>query len=61
MHIDCDTCPVRGHACGDCVVTALLGPPEFDHQEGLALIVLAERGLIPPLQDPRGHGEQDTG
>ena len=25
--IDCDTCVVRGLACGDCVVTVLLGPP----------------------------------
>ena len=25
MLIDCDTCEVRGHACGDCVVTYLLG------------------------------------
>jgi hypothetical protein len=27
VHIDCDTCVVRGLACHDCVVTVLLGPP----------------------------------
>ena len=26
VHIDCDTCVVRGLACHDCVVTVLLGP-----------------------------------
>jgi hypothetical protein len=29
MLIDCDTCVVRGPACGDCVVTVLLGFPAF--------------------------------
>lgn len=27
MLIDCDTCQVRGPACADCVVTALIGTP----------------------------------
>lgn len=27
VHIDCDTCSARGPACGDCVVSVLLGPP----------------------------------
>jgi hypothetical protein len=27
MMIDCDACAVRGPACGDCVVTVLLGAP----------------------------------
>ncbi len=53
MQIDCETCPVRGDACGDCVVTALLGPPELDEREGAALVVLADHGLISPLRDPR--------
>lgn len=43
--IDCTTCPVRGTACGDCMVTAVaaLGPltqppPDGDQAfEGLAL------------------------
>lgn len=27
MMIDCDACAARGPACGDCVVTVLLGSP----------------------------------
>ena len=51
--IDCDTCLVRGPACHDCVVTVLLGPPpelSFDQEEQLALEVLADSGLVPPLR-----------
>lgn len=51
--IDCATCPVRAVACHDCVVSVLLGPPEFDRAAADALVVLADRGLVPPLQDPR--------
>lgn len=54
MIIDCDRCEVRGVACGDCVVTVLLGaPPEgvvLDHAERAAIGVLAEAGLVPPLR-----------
>ena len=52
MLIDCDSCEVRGHACGDCVVTALLGGPpgELDEAESAALEVLAGSGLVPPLR-----------
>lgn len=53
LHIDCDTCLVRGLACHDCVVTALLGPPDelsFDNDEQRALTVLADSGLVPPLR-----------
>ncbi|MCX6395848.1 MAG: hypothetical protein NTV23_05135 [Propionibacteriales bacterium] len=53
MHIDCGTCAVRGLSCHDCVVTVLLGPPpelSFDHEEQLALAVLADSGLVPPLR-----------
>lgn len=50
--IDCGTCEVRGLACGDCVVTVLLGgPPEqLDAEEQRALGVLADSGLVPPLR-----------
>lgn len=47
---------VAGPACADCVVTALLGPPELDgravvHDEHAAAIgVLAASGLVPPLR-----------
>lgn len=50
--IDCDSCDVRGLACGDCVVTVLLGAPPawLDEEEQRAIGVLAESGLIPPLR-----------
>ena len=51
MIIDCDTCTVRGAACGDCVVGVLLGSPAaLDVEEQRALGVLARSGLIPPLR-----------
>ncbi len=56
MIVDCDTCVVRGLSCGDCVVTFLLGPPDWMTGEGLpgeeaaALAVLADSGLVPPLR-----------
>lgn len=53
VHIDCDTCVVRGDACRDCVITVLLGPPpeiRFDDDEQRALAVLAGSGLVPPLR-----------
>ncbi len=53
LHIDCDTCVVRGLACHDCVVTVLMGPPPelcFDEDEQRALEVLAGSGLVPPLR-----------
>jgi hypothetical protein len=53
--IDCDSCLVRGPAaCGDCVVTVLLGgPPSGVHlhpEERQALDALAAGGLVPPLR-----------
>lgn len=60
MHIDCDTCPVRGEHCRDCVISVLLGPPELLDLEQRAVSVLAAQGLIPPLRDPRAH-DQATG
>ncbi|MGH3414482.1 MAG: hypothetical protein ACRDPH_15510 [Marmoricola sp.] len=53
IRIDCDTCLVRGLACHDCVVSALLGPPpelSLDTDEQAALAVLADSGLVPPLR-----------
>jgi len=54
MLIDCDACRVRGPACGDCVVTVLLGAPpdgvRLDPEECDALDVLAASGLVPPLR-----------
>jgi hypothetical protein len=55
MQIDCDSCVVRGpRACGDCVVTVLLGAPpagvELDAEDRQALDILADSGLVPPLR-----------
>jgi hypothetical protein len=62
MLIDCDACAARGPACGDCVVTVLLGAPpvdrpgegenviDLDGSERAALAVLAGSGLVPPLR-----------
>ena len=54
MLIDCDGCAVRDLACGDCVVTVLLGAPqgalEVDDGERRALEVLADSGLVPRLR-----------
>lgn len=54
MLIDCDGCAVRDLACGDCVVTVLLGAPpgavDVDEGEQRALEVLADSGLVPRLR-----------
>ncbi len=54
MHIDCDTCAVKGPACSGCVMTVLLGSTpegvEWDETERAALGVLADSGLVPPLR-----------
>jgi hypothetical protein len=61
MLIDCDTCKVRGVACGDCVITVLLGSPPagvyLDEDDAAALAVLAEGGLVPPLRLEADEGE----
>ncbi|SOJ55899.1 hypothetical protein MSIMFB_03378 [Mycobacterium simulans] len=60
--IDCDDCAVRGPACRDCVVSVLLGVPEWlSHDEQAALEVLADVGLAPrlrlvPVRRNRGSG-----
>jgi len=55
MVIDCDSCAVAGPACGDCVVSVLLGPVsgrpvEIADEHAPALQVLADAGLVPPLR-----------
>jgi len=54
LHVDCDTCIARGPACGDCVITVLLGAPtsglDLDPDERAALTALADSGLVPPLR-----------
>lgn len=54
LSIDCDQCAVRGLACSDCIVSALLGVPDddltFDDAEQAAIGALAASGLVPPLR-----------
>lgn len=54
MVIDCDGCAVRGLACGDCVVSVVLGAPpagvDLDDDVRQALRVLADEGLVPRLR-----------
>jgi hypothetical protein len=51
MIVDCEGCVMRDLACGDCVVTHLLGPPEgLGSAEQVALAALADGGLVPPLR-----------
>jgi hypothetical protein len=65
MLIDCDRCAVRGAGCDDCVISVLLGPPaqpvEFDPAERIALVRLADAGLLPPLRlAPRQPGTRSA-
>jgi hypothetical protein len=61
MLIDCDSCAVRGLACGDCVVTVLLSRPpsgvRLDDDEQVAIGALAASGLVPPLRLVTGRTE----
>jgi hypothetical protein len=52
MIIDCESCRVRDLACGDCVVSILLGTTgqRLDGAERTAIGVLADSGLVPPLR-----------
>ena len=50
MIIDCGTCTAAGAACGDCVVSLLLGPAELSAEHERAVAVLADTGLVPPLR-----------
>jgi hypothetical protein len=55
MIINCGSCKMRDLACGDCVVSFLLDNPTPEKStiganEAIALEVLAEGGLVPPLR-----------
>ena len=64
MKIDCEQCTAAPLACGDCVVSVLLGMPEFSTPEVpaiadehvAAVTALAHGGLIPPLRLVIGSG-----
>ena len=51
LTIDCHSCLARPAACGDCIVSVLLGPPgAIGGEEQAAFAVLAGSGLVPPLR-----------
>ena len=54
LRVDCHGCTARPVACGDCIVTYLLGSPpegvELNPQEQAALEALADAGLVPALR-----------
>jgi len=64
MVIDCGTCEMANIACGDCVVSVLLGIPEvashpvaeMEESHVAAIEVLAAGGLVPPLRMVPGTG-----
>lgn len=62
MIIDCDTCDMRStRACGDCIVTALLGDHgilELADEEKTAIDELSRVGLVSPIR-LRLHGDPD--
>jgi hypothetical protein len=60
MLIDCQTCAMRDLACGECVVTMLLGPiPQSLEVHRSALTVLAEAGIVAPLRLIKGQGQPE--
>ncbi|GMA33968.1 MULTISPECIES: hypothetical protein [Demequina] len=56
MNIDCDTCEVKGKACGDCFVSFLTIPVRaaqpvvMDEAQRRAVDVMVAGGLVPPLR-----------
>ena len=50
MNVDCETCPVRGLRCEDCVITALFMPGSFelplDSAETGAVAAFVRAGLV---------------
>lgn len=62
MIIDCDNCLLREIACGDCVVSVLIGAPPsvniespseanlLSEEEARVIDLLASRGMVPPLR-----------
>ncbi|HKC29774.1 MAG TPA: hypothetical protein VKB75_17295 [Jatrophihabitans sp.] len=65
MLIDCDTCIARDEACGDCVMTVLLGrspaPVELDDEVEAAIGSLAQVGLVKPLRLVPGPSRRKRG
>jgi hypothetical protein len=66
MRIDCSECEMyRSRHCDDCLVTALLHPPEepveIDEELEGCMETLSEAGLVPVLRfRPRAGGGDDN-
>ena len=70
MVIDCESCELANLACGECVVSVLLGPPEgisltpaaaeVADEHLAAIAVLADSGLVPPLRLRTASGAAPT-
>lgn len=63
INIECGDCRNRGPACGNCVVSVLLGAPETPEltvEEADAVAALAGQGLVPPLRLMPRHREPST-
>ena len=47
LHVDCQSCVARGPACGDCVISVLLGSPpqgvDLDHDERAEVLRALDR------------------
>lgn len=58
MIVDCGRCEVRGAACGDCVISVLLGvpgeAPVLSGEERRVLGLFADSGMLPPLRHVEG-------
>lgn len=52
MIIDCDSCQVRGAACGDCVIGVLMGDPAAAAEEAGAACGLPSGAPIVQLDAP---------
>ncbi len=55
MIIDCGTCAVAGLACGDCVVSVLLGAPEALDRLGSTPTGMPESTVLPLMHVEDEH------
>lgn len=55
MIIDCGTCAVAGPACGDCVVSVLLGMPEVVGATSDSVTDMPETAVLPLMHVEDEH------
>lgn len=62
MNISCDTCPVRGLRCGDCMMTVFSSIPvrgvEFDGEDERVLDILCAAGLVSDADAAQAYVER---